>query len=84
MHYNRGSSYLFVNGVQISKFNTKYSAINTNQPCLWNVSKNFSVNNIKNIGLHRCVYGFSVDYDATAVDDTLDIHRYSRRKYNIK
>ena len=35
----------------------------------------FSVDNMKNTGLNRYVYDFSVDYDAIAVDDILDIHK---------
>ena len=38
--------------------------------------KDFSINNMKKIGLYGYVYDFSVDYDATAVDDVLDIHKY--------
>ena len=29
------------------------------------------------------VYDFSVDYDATAVDDILNIHNYSMKKNRI-
>ena len=29
------------------------------------------------------VYDFSVDYDATAVDDIKDIHKYFMKKNNI-
>ena len=29
------------------------------------------------------VYDFSVDYDAIAVDDIKDIHKYLKRKNNI-
>ena len=31
---------------------------------------------MKKTGLNRYVYDFSVHYDATAVDDILDIHKY--------
>ena len=31
-----------------------------------------------------CVYNFSVHYDAIAVDDILDIHKYLMEKNNIK
>ena len=33
--------------------------------CLGNISKNFSVNNMKKTGLNGYVYDFSIDYDAT-------------------
>ena len=29
------------------------------------------------------VFDFSVDYDAIAVDDILDIHKYLMKKYDI-
>ena len=35
---------------------------------------------MKKTGLNRCVYDFSVDYDAIAVDDTLDIRKYLMKK----
>ena len=38
--------------------------------------KDFSINNMKKTGLYGYVYDFSVDYDATTVDDVLDIHKY--------
>ena len=31
---------------------------------------------MKKTGLNGCVYEFSVNYDAIAVDDILDIHNY--------
>ena len=34
----------------------------------------------KKTGLNGYVYDFSVDYDAIAVDDILDIHKYLMRK----
>ena len=42
--------------------------------CLGNISNDWSVDNMKKPGLSGCVYDFSVDYDAIAVDDILDIH----------
>ena len=35
-------------------------------------------------GLNGYVYDFSVDYDAIAVDDILDILKYLMEKNNIK
>ena len=43
--------------------------------------KYFSLDNIKKkTGLNGYVYHFSVDYDAIAVDDILDIHKYLMEK----
>ena len=35
---------------------------------------------MKDIGLNGYVYDFSIDYDAFAVDDILEIHKYLMRK----
>ena len=43
------------------------------------VSKDWSVET----GLNGYVYDFSVDYDAIAVDDIKDIHKYLMKKNNI-
>ena len=37
--------------------------------CLGNISKDWSVDNMKRTGLRGYVYGFSVDYEAITVDD---------------
>ena len=34
-------------------------------------------------GFHGYVYDFSADYDAIAVDDTLEIHNYLLKKNDI-
>ena len=52
--------------------------------CLGNISKDFSVNNMKKTGLNGYVYDFSVDYDAIAVHDILDIHKYLMERNGIK
>ena len=38
---------------------------------------------MKKIGLNEYVYDFSVDYDAIAVDDMLDVHSYLIKKSYI-
>ena len=38
----------------------------------------------KKTGLNGYVYDFSIDYDAIAVDDTLDIHKYLMKKNEIE
>ena len=42
--------------------------------------KYFKRLNLKKTGLNGYVYNFSVDYDAIAVDDILDIHNYLMKK----
>ena len=83
LHYNRANSYLFVNGTEIHKFKAKDSEIVQYPLCLGNISKDFSVDNIKKTGLNGYLYNFSVDYDAIAVDDILDIHKYLMDKNDI-
>ena len=41
------------------------------------------VDNMKKNGLKDYVYDFSVDYDAIAVDDILDIQKYLMKKNHI-
>ena len=72
LHYNGANSYLFVNSIETIKFKAK-----------GNISKDFSVVNMKKAGLNGYVYDFSVDYNAIAVDDILDIHKYLMKKNNI-
>ena len=83
LHYNGANSYLFVNGTEIIKFKAKDSEITAYPLCLRNISKDWSVDNMKKTGLKVYVYDFSVDYDAIAVSDTLDIHKYSMKKNEI-
>ena len=81
LHYNGANSYLFVNGTEIVKFQAKGSNIIATLLCLGNISKDWSVDNMKDTGLNGYVYDFSVDYDAA--DDIKDIHKYLMKKNNI-
>ena len=47
LHYNRTNSYLFVNGIEIYKFKAKDSQILVSPICLGNISKDWSVDNMK-------------------------------------
>ena len=77
LYSNGAKSYLFVNGTEIYKFKAKDSEIVPTPLCLGNISKDWSVDNMKKTGFNVYVYDFSVDYDVTDVDDVLDIHKYS-------
>ena len=72
-------------GTEIIKFKAKDSQIVATPLCLGDISKDFSADNMKKTGLNRYGYDFSVDYDAIAVDDTLDIriHKYLMKKHGI-
>ena len=83
LHYNGANSYLFVNGTEIYKFKAKDSEIVASPLCLGNISKDWSVDNMKKTGFTGYVYDFNVDYNATDVDDTEDIHKYFVKKNNI-
>ena len=82
LHYNGAHSYLFVNGTKIRKFKAKDSEIVTNPLCFGNISKDWSVDDMKNAGLNGFVYDFNVDYDAIAVADILTILKYLIIKKN--
>ena len=58
MHYNGANSYLFVNGTEIIKFKAKDSEIAAYPLCLGNISKDFSVDKMRKIGLKGYVYVF--------------------------
>ena len=83
LHYNGTNSYLFVNGTEIVKFKAKDSEITAYPLCLGSISKEWSVDNMKETGLKDYVYDFSVDYNAIAVSDILDIHKYLMKKNEI-
>ena len=83
LHYNGANSCLFVNDTEIHKFKARDSDIVITPLCLGNISTDFSVDNIKNTGLNGYVYDLSVDYDAIAVDNILDIHIYLMEKIGI-
>ena len=83
LHYKGENSYLFVNGAEINKFKAKDSEIVATPLCLGNISKAWSVDNMKKPGLNGYVYDFSVDYDAITIDDILDIHKYLLKKSNM-
>ena len=82
LHYNRAKSYLVVYGLEIYKFKAKDSETVASPLCLGNISKDWSLDNMKNFGFNGYVYDFSVDYDGTDFDDIRDIHKYLMEKKN--
>ena len=83
LHYNGANSYLLVNGTEIYKFKAKNSEILVGPICLGNISKDWSVDNMKRTGFTGYVYDFSVDYEAIAVDDVKNVHKYLMKKNDI-
>ena len=49
--------------------------------CLGNIFKDWSTNNMKKTGFNGYIYDFSVDYNATDIDDIKD--KYLKKKKNI-
>ena len=84
LQYNDANVYLFVNGTEIHKFKAKDSEIVATPLCLGNISKDWSVDNMKKTGFNGYVYDFIVYYDAIAVDYILDIHKYLMKKNNMR
>ena len=80
MRYNGANSFLFVNGTETIKFKVKDSEIVATPLYLGNTSKGFSVDHMKNNGLNGYAYDLSADYDAIAVQDVLEIHKYLIKK----
>ena len=83
LHQNGANSFLFVNCTEIYKFKAKDSDVLMCLICLGNISKDWSVGNMKETAFTDYVYDFSVDYDTIALDDIKDIHKYLIEKNNI-
>ena len=70
--------------LMVQKFtNSEQNILRLCRLCLENIWKDWSVDNMKKTGFTGYVYDFSVDYDAIAVDDILDIHKYLMKKNDI-
>ena len=82
LHYNGANSYLF-NGTDIHKFKAKHSLIVATSLCLGNISKVWSVDDMKKTRFNGYVYGFRVDDIWFSVDDILDNHNYLMKKNDI-
>ena len=74
LHYNGANRYLFVKGAEIIKFKANDSETAATPLCVGNISKDWSVDNMKNWIKWVCLW--FVDYDAIVVNDILDIQNY--------
>ena len=83
LHYNGANSYLFVNGAEIYKFQAKDSETVASPLSLGNISKDWSIDNMKRTCFNGYIYDYSVDHDATDVDDIKDIHKCLMKKNDI-
>ena len=78
---NGDNSCLFVNGKEIYKFKANNGDVDfPAQFCLGSISNKFSLFESKEVCLKGITYDFSVDCNAIAVDDILDIHKYLMKK----
>ena len=85
MHYKANNRCWLVNKKEIfkSKADNK-NIICSTQFCLGSISYGFSANGAREVSLSRNVYDFSVDYNSIGKSATLNIHKYSMTKNNIK
>ena len=60
LNYNGANSYLFVNGIEIYKFKAKDFEIVATPLCLGNISKDWSIDNMKKTGFNGYVFDFIV------------------------
>ena len=80
MHYSGAKCYLFVNRTKNYKFKAKDSKTVPAPLWLGSNSKDWPVDNLKRTGFYGYVYDFSISYDATDIDDILNIHNYLMKK----
>ena len=77
LHYNGSNSFLFVNAIKVYQFNAKNSKIIDYALCIGNISKDFTINNLKKTGLKGVIKFFSVNFNSI---NTNDIHKYLMKK----
>ena len=76
MHCNGSNSFLFVNATKIYQCKAEESKIKDYALSLGNISKDFTINNMKKTGLKGIVKFFSVDFNPIDTSDILDTHKY--------
>ena len=77
LHHNGSNSFLFVNTTKGYQFKAKNSEIKDYALCLGNISKDFTINNMKKkTGLKGVVKFFYFDFNPIDTNDVLDIHKY--------
>ena len=76
LHYNESDSFSFVVATKIYQFKEKDQEIKLRPLCLGNISKDFTIGNMKKIGLKGSVKFFSVDYRPINTNEISDIHRF--------
>ena len=74
--HNGSNSFLFANTVKMYQFKAKDSQIKPYRLFLGNISKDFTVNNLKKRRSKGHVHVFSVGYNVINTNNILDIHKY--------
>ena len=69
LHYNGSNSFVFVNTTKLYKFKAKKSDMKDYALCLGNVSKDFTLNNMKKTGLAGFLNVSSVDFNPIDTND---------------
>ena len=67
---------LFVNATKVYQFKAKNSEIKDYALCLGNISKHFTINDLKKPEWKGVVKFFSVDFNPIDTNNILDIHNY--------
>ena len=80
LHYKGSNSFLFVKATKIYQFRAKDSEIKDYALRLGNISKDFTISNLKKTGLKGIVNFFSVYFNPIDTNDILDIHIYLMKR----
>ena len=79
LHYNGSNNFLFINATKIKlyQFKSKIFDIKDFTLCLGNISKDFTINNMKKTGLEGIVkLIIIIDSNPIDTNDILNIHKY--------
>ena len=79
LNYNRSNSLVFVNAKKIYQFKAKSSEIKDHTLYLGNISKDFTINNMKKIRLNGVSF-FSDGFNPIDTNIILDIHKNFMKK----
>ena len=83
LQYNGSNSFLFVNATKLHQFKAKVVEIKDYPLCLGNISKDCTIDNMKNRIKRSCKI-FSVDFNPIDTNNILDIHKYLMKEHYIK
>ena len=80
LYYNGINIFLFISAAKVYQFKRKDSEIKDYTLCLGNISKDFTMNNMKKFGLGRVVKFFCVDFNPIDTNDILDFDKYLMKR----